>query len=79
VPDTGDVVGPEPLDALGAGLHAVLAQYRARLGRPPSRTEWEHLLGAALLGLQAAGEPVLHDGLLEEVRLLAHRAAPTPR
>lgn len=75
VQDTDDLLGEAPLATLGDALFSVAQQYQAELGRPPTRAEWEHLLVASLRGMQESGVPVLADGVLEEVRVLAHRVA----
>ncbi|MCI0572814.1 MAG: hypothetical protein L0Y66_18845 [Myxococcaceae bacterium] len=74
--DTDDVVGDAPLEILGDAILAVLEAYSSELKRPPTRAEWEHLLVASLRGMQESGMPVLADGVLTEVRVLAEKARP---
>lgn len=74
--DTDDVLGEEPLQVLGDAILGVLEAYGKELRRPPTRAEWEHLLVASLRGMQDSGVPVLADGVLAEVRVLAEKGRP---
>jgi hypothetical protein len=48
VAGTEDVVGDVPLDAIGAAVSRVVAEYEAAFGRRPTKTEWEALLRTVL-------------------------------
>lgn len=78
-PGTDDVIGDEPLDALGTAMNRVVASYTTALGRLPTKREWEVLLGTVLGAAsdELDDRPFGDAGTISAVRIeLRHTATP---
>jgi hypothetical protein len=65
---TDVVIGDLPLDAIGAAVSRVLAEYQGAFQRRPTRAEWEALLHAVLASEQEPTRP-LDAGVVKRVSL----------
>ena len=68
VKETQHVVSDMPIEALGAAVAAVLAEYQVAWKRRPTKEEWEALL-TATLGAEEPEARALDDGVVSMVKL----------
>jgi hypothetical protein len=62
------VIGDLPLDAIGAAVSRVLAEYQQAFQRRPTKAEWEALLRAVLASEEDRTRP-LDVGFVKQVSL----------
>jgi hypothetical protein len=67
---TNDILGDDPLDALGSALSTVVSIYKSSFGRRPTIAEWEALLTRSMSAAEP-GDRCSDEAVPQEVRIIS--------